>query len=64
MTEEVEVFINYVKNNKELVKEVVRGDHGSIYKMRQDLAEEGTELTPQEVMDSIGLLKLALDIVQ
>lgn len=54
-------FLNYVKANKTRVETMVKNH--DVYAIRNGAAEQGVELTPQEVKDYVEMLKLGLLIV-
>ena len=54
-------FIDYLLQNKQGVKKIIARYEANPYKLRQDMAEDGFELTPDELKLIIQALKDTVD---
>ena len=55
-------FLDYVRANQDYFMKML--EENSIHSMRNDAAERGIELTPQEVEDYVDLLAKALLVIK
>ena len=55
-------FMDYVRANQDHLMKMLEEDN--IHSIRNDAAERGVELTPQEVSDYVDLLAKALLVVK
>jgi len=54
-------FIDYLLQNKQGVKKIIARYEKNPYKLRQDMAEDGFELTPDELKLIIQALRDTID---
>ena len=54
-------FIDYLLQNKQGVKKIIARYEENPYKLRQDMAEDGFELTPDELKLIIKALRDTID---
>lgn len=63
--DEIDEFLSYIKRNKDRIKKILRNyTPDQVLRIRRTFAENGTELTPDEVETMMDQLTIGLMMVE
>lgn len=63
--DEIDDFLSYIKRNKDRIKKILRNyTPDQVLRIRRTFAENGTELTPDEVETMMDQLTIGLMMVE